>query len=269
MNEGYVEVSQGRIFYRSTGQGEPIVLIHGNFNDHHIWDEQVDPLSSLAQVICYDLRGYGLSSTPTTAFSHVKDLKALLDHLQVEAVTLIGSSLGGSVAVDFALAYPDRIRRLVLVSPSLSGSRYPTKMIWHGIANALRLRFRGPDKAIEAFIHSPFWQYFFPSVHKEEARRKVLANVRNPRNFYRFPLSISGAEKKPALPRLHELDSPTLILISDQDHPYNQKTADTLHRQIHGSALAVFPGCGHLPFVEEPEEFQKQVLGFLRKEGTR
>lgn len=102
----YIEVKGGALFYERKGSGEPIVFIHGNYNDHLIWEEQMERFSTGYDVISYDLRGYGHSDTPRTPFSNVKDLKMLLDTLGLTKVTLVGSSMGGSVAVDFTLAYP-------------------------------------------------------------------------------------------------------------------------------------------------------------------
>jgi len=178
----YADVSRGRIFYTVAGSGEPLILIHGNFNDHGIWNEQVPTLASHYQCIRYDLRGYGRSSTPTAAFSNVEDLKALVDRLGLGKVTLMGSSSGGSIAIDFSLAYPELVRALILIAPSINGNKYPISMMWHGTKN---------------FIN---------------------ANIR---------------------------------------------TANAVHAKIGNSIKITMQGCSHLPFVEEPGEFNRHVLEFL------
>jgi len=263
MIEDYINVEGGQIFYTVSGTGEPLIFIHGNFNDHRIWDEQTRAFSSLYKTIRYDLRGYGLSSTPSAPFSNVEDLKALVDALKLANVTLVGSSLGGGVAIDFTLAYPHLVRGLVLVSPSINGHPYPIRMMWQGIKNFMNVRLQGHERAIESFIANPFWQYFFPTIQKEKARSIVLDNVRTASSFCRFPPSLSAASKPCAINRLHEINIPTYIVISDEDHPFNIKTAETLHQNIRLSSKITVQGCGHLPFIEEPEQFNRSVLNFL------
>lgn len=268
MIQDYVNVDDGRIFYTLSGIGEPIILLHGNFNDHQIWDNQADFLSEHHQVIRYDLRGYGLSSTPNRAFSNVADLKALVDTLKLQKLTLIGSSSGGGVAVDFALAYPKLVQALILVSPSINGKALPAKLMWKGIQNYIRTRLKGHKAAIESFITDSFWQYFFPSISKEEARNTVLLNVRNARNFCRFSPSLATAVKPYAIHRLQEINVPTLVIITEQDHPFNIKTAELVNNTIPQSSKIIMRNCGHLPFVEEPNAFNEIVLDFLRSEES-
>lgn len=268
MARDYLNLNDGQLYYTVSGKGDPVVLIHGNFNDSQIWNEQAAALSTYYKIIRYDLRGYGLSSTPKSSFSNVDDLKALIDSLKLHKVTLIGSSLGGGVAIDFTLTYPDLVQALILVSPSINGHPYPRNMMWQGIKNYILVRLKGREKAIESFITNDYWQYFFPSEKKEEALRKVLTNVRNTNNFCRFSPNLSVPAKPYAISRLHEINIPTLIIIADQDHPFNIKTAETLHQNIKQSSKIMMEDCGHLPFIEKPHEFNHSVLEFLLNRST-
>ncbi|AZS18321.1 alpha/beta fold hydrolase [Paenibacillus lutimineralis] len=109
----------------------------------------------------YDLRGYGLSSTPNSPFSNVNDLKALIDSLKLQNVTLVGSSMGGSVATDFTLTYPHLVKALILVSPSINGNSYPLKMMWQGTKNYINLQ-HNPQKLIRSFFRIPCFLTIFP-----------------------------------------------------------------------------------------------------------
>lgn len=259
----HLHLPDSRLFYRIDGFREPLIFIHGNFNDHRIWDRQADHFRKHVQVIRYDLRGYGQSDTPTAAFSHVDDLKHLMEHLNLDKVILVGSSMGGGIAIDFALAYPERVRGLVLAAPSVTGQRYPLSMLWKGFINFYQLRFRGSRSAIEAFIHDPYWSYFFPSTQNMEAREQVLQNIRNPNNFCRFPPHLAIPPRNSSMKRLDELRIPALIIASDRDHPSNLKTADELARRIPQATSMIIKDCGHLPFVERAEEFNQAVLSFI------
>ncbi|MCA1296249.1 alpha/beta hydrolase [Paenibacillus sp. alder61] len=265
MAEDTLNMDGGHLFYQVSGEGDPVVLIHGNFNDHHIWNEQADSFAAHYKLVRYDLRGYGLSSTPNTSFSNIEDLKTLIDFLKLRNVTLVGSSMGGGIATDFTLTYPHLVKNLILVAPSINGIPYPKMMMWQGTKNFINLRLKGRKKAIDSFIANPYWQYFFPSARKKEARTKLINNVSNPNNFCRFSPSLSVAVKPYAFHRLHEINIPTLIIISDQDHSFNKKSAETLHKNIKSSSKIILEDCGHLPFIEASNEFNQAVLDFLSK----
>jgi pimeloyl-ACP methyl ester carboxylesterase len=118
---GRVDVGGASLYYEVTGAGSPVVLLHGLNLDHHVWDEQVAPLAHAHTVVRYDLRGSGRSTAGSHSGTHAGDLKALLDHLELVGVSLLGLSLGGGVAIDFAIAYPNAVRALILVNPLLEG----------------------------------------------------------------------------------------------------------------------------------------------------
>lgn len=263
MTQDYIDVQDGKLFFTHSGNGEPIIFIHGNFNDHQIWDEQIAFFSPHYNTIQYDLRGYGLSSTPEHPFSYVEDLKTLIDVLQLTDITLVGSSMGGGIALDFTLTYPHLVRSLILVAPTISGAVYPLSISFHGIKNYINTSFKGSTKAIEAFINNPFWHYLLPSAKKETARKMVLANVQNPNNFCSFPPKLITETKPSALHRLHNIQVPTQILIGDGDHVFNKKNATLLSSQLNLATKIEMNNCGHLPFVEEPQQFNSLVYTFL------
>ena len=118
---GFAEVNGTRLYYESRGQGPAVVLLHGGLNDSRLWDEQMRPLSKRFRVVRYDLRGFGRSNAEKVEFWPPEDLRALLDFLKIEKATLVGLSLGGIIAADFALEHPERVERLVLVGPGLRG----------------------------------------------------------------------------------------------------------------------------------------------------
>lgn len=251
------------LFTTIAGSGSPILFIHGNFNDHRIWDEQASYFQQYVQVIRYDLRGYGESSTPTASFSHVEDLKALLMSLNIGKVNLVGSSMGGGIAVDFASAYPEYVQSLVLAAPSISGRRYPLRLMWKGFKNFCNLRFFGSAAAIEAFIRDSYWQYYIPSREHEAAREKVLSQLRNPNNFCRFPPHLAIEPTQSSSRRIHDIQAPALILISDDDHPYNLQTAEYIVKHMPHAHKVVMENSGHLPFVVKPEAFNRIVHTFI------
>ena len=118
---GRVTVDGGSLFYEAAGAGDAIVFIHGGNLDHRMWDAQFVLLQRTHRVIRYDARGFGISSAVDRSFRAPDDLAALLRAHGIAKATLVGLSMGGGIAIDFALAYPDMVHRLVLASPSITG----------------------------------------------------------------------------------------------------------------------------------------------------
>ncbi|MNC57219.1 2-succinyl-6-hydroxy-2,4-cyclohexadiene-1-carboxylate synthase [compost metagenome] len=141
-------------------------------------------------------------------------------------------------------------------------------MLWQGINQHFQVRLKGHEKAIETFIHNPFWQYYFPDSKKEQALQKTVANVRKPVNFCRFSPGLSRGSNPYAINRLEKLHQPVLILIGELDHPFNRETSNILQTQLNKSTITVMQNCGHLPFIEEPEIFNFNLAEFLTTETT-
>ena len=115
---GRVAVEGGTLFYEVRGSGPAVVLLHGGGLDRTMWDPQLEPLLRSFRVVRYDARGHGRSSAPMGPYSMVEDFRLVLDHLGVERAHLVGLSMGGGTALDFATAYPARVHTLALVSTS-------------------------------------------------------------------------------------------------------------------------------------------------------
>ena len=117
--KGTAEVNDTRLYYEVSGSGHPLVLIHGLALDTRMWDDQFQAFSEYYRVIRFDLRGFGNSTLPTgDQYAYFDDLFALLNYLDISQAHILGLSLGGSVAVDFALAYPEATSSLILVDVS-------------------------------------------------------------------------------------------------------------------------------------------------------
>ena len=119
-DSGLFDVEGASLYYEVFGAGSPVVLLHGAAVDHRVWDEQVVPLAHAHTIARYDLRGTG-RSTAGEGGTHTDDLKALVDHLEFQRAALVGQALGARIAIDFAIAYPDAVRALILIDVSLDG----------------------------------------------------------------------------------------------------------------------------------------------------
>jgi pimeloyl-ACP methyl ester carboxylesterase len=116
-----LSVNGGKLYYETTGDGLPVVLIHAGYLDSRMWDSQFETFSRQYQVIRYDVRGYGKSSRSESNYSDAVDLKSILDHLKIDRAVLVGVSMGGRIALDFAVEYIDRVRALVLINFGIRG----------------------------------------------------------------------------------------------------------------------------------------------------
>ncbi|MEO6089989.1 MAG: alpha/beta fold hydrolase [Umezawaea sp.] len=122
----YAPVSgEGRLWTEQSGDGAPVVLLHGSVHDSRLWDGVFPDLALHRTAIRYDARGLGRSTLPTAPFRYEDDLLAVLDHFDVERAALVGLSMGGEVALDFTLEHPERVRSLTLVAASAGGHDWP------------------------------------------------------------------------------------------------------------------------------------------------
>jgi pimeloyl-ACP methyl ester carboxylesterase len=242
--QDYLQMNNTRLFYTVQGEGDPIILIHGSFTDHRIWDEQVDALTRHYQVIRYDQRGFGKSEVPTANFSYFDDLKALIDALGLKEVTLVGSSFGGSVAIDFAIRYPQYVKALILAGPALNGHSYPADFMKETMNLFMVGSSGGPRAVIDHYMTNPYWSYFFPSDEHPESREKVLRIVNEAEKSVSWDYRLISILQPPAKERLGSIKAPTLIVLSDRENPANMEVGEYIHRMVPGSKSVTMDGCG-------------------------
>jgi pimeloyl-ACP methyl ester carboxylesterase len=149
VESGYVQVDGGKIFYEAAGQGPVIIMIHDGLLHRETWNAQFAVFAKHFRVIRWDRRGYGRSSTPTSAFSQLDDLFAVLKGLKVERATLLGCSAGGLLAIHFALDHPQMVTALVLVGPIVTGLGFSDHFTTRGNRGM-----PGPDAPVEQKIDS-------------------------------------------------------------------------------------------------------------------
>jgi pimeloyl-ACP methyl ester carboxylesterase len=254
------------LHYEKTGQGEPVVFIQGANLPMQMWDAQVRYLSAEFQVVRYDVRGFGGSGPrDSVPYQSHADLRALLDHLGIQRAHLVGLSLGGRIAVDFALTYPERVQSLVLADPGLSGFMWDGAAMeaWSGpLIDAIQ---KGDSQlAADMWLKSGFMA---PAMENSELAPRLTQLARaNARVFERADLEVPLSP--PAVDRLHEIRSPTLLLLGERDIADEHRIVERLHRDVANSERVVFPGVGHVANLETPEEFNRVVRAFLRKHSA-
>jgi pimeloyl-ACP methyl ester carboxylesterase len=267
--DDYVEVAGIRLHVRDTGprNAPALVLLHGFGSSLQTWDAWADALSPQYRVIRYDLPGFGLTGAdPSGDYSEARAvaiLSALLDRLGIAKVTLIGNSMGGKLAWEFAAQHPERVEKLVLISPdgfASPGFEYGKKpqvpilvrVLPYTLPKALLRMNLAPAYADPAALNDKIVTRYWDFMRAPDVRAALLA---------RLPQTIL-IDPKPALGRI---EAPTLLLWGEKDGmiPF-ANSADYL-KDIAGSRLAALPNLGHVPQEEAPETSLRPVLAFLKQ----
>ncbi len=258
---GLVPINGHQLYYEMTGKGPTIVMIHGGLVDSRMWDDQFDAFARKGfRVIRYDLCGFGKSDFSMGPLSHVDDLYGLLMHLQVEKASLIGLSLGGMIATDFALERPEMVERLVLTSSALRGYQSPRNELTAAVYRAAEKQ--GMEKAIEMWLDHPFFATGKSTRGYQRRIRQML--VDNFRTWSPTPAPIKWEWPQPiTIERVSAVQLPTLIVIGSKDAANILAIADVLQAKIAGSSKVVMTGVGHQLNMEKPKEYNRLVLSFM------
>jgi len=257
------EINGARIAYDQTGSGEALVLVHAGIADRSMWDDQMEVFAAAYRVIRYDLRGFGDSSMPPDSYAHFEDLRALLDALAVERATLLGISMGGEVVLDTALAYPERVARLILVSTRAAATEVSETMgtVWREADEAYEAGDieRATDVELAGWVVGPDRA---PEAVAPAVRAKARAMIR--RTWERTEEAEERKLEPPRHGRLGEVRVPTLVVAGDRDLPDIEVSVDALVAGIPGARKVTIANAAHLPTMEHPEQFNRLVLEFLR-----
>jgi len=262
MQSGLLKTRGSNLYYETEGDGPAVVLIPGFTLDTRMWADQAAAFRPHYRVIRYDLPGAGRSPPPAGSYAHEEDLADLLDHLDVDKAHVMGLSLGGAIAIDFALAYPERVLSLVPVDTSaLNG--YP----WH---DTLSQWFSAIGKAAndgDMARAKALWLetgWFGPAMLQPAvaARLREIAADYSGWHFHnKNPLR---RPSPPANDRLAEITTPTLVVTGELDLAfYNHPIAERLASTIPNARRLTIPHVGHMASMEAPEVFNDIVLGFL------
>jgi pimeloyl-ACP methyl ester carboxylesterase len=260
---GFAPVNGTRIFYEVRGEGEPLVLIHGGQLDSRMWDSQFDAYGRYFRVLRYDVRGFGGSPLGEGTYSHADDLAALMDYLDMPRAHLLGLSLGGMVATDFAVTYPGRVLSLVLSGPGLTGldAESPEELARY-FAEVVAARDAPPDSVVRLWLSDPLMA---PAAADPRLRPRLERLARENARAWLNNWALRRPPGPPTIARFAEIHVPTLLLVGDRDLPSIFAAVDTLAKAIPGAKKVVIPGAGHMANMEKPGEFDAAVLGFLGK----
>jgi 3-oxoadipate enol-lactonase len=261
---GVLRVDGARLYYQLAGAGEPLVLLHGLGASSADWEYQVPELAQHFQVIVPDFRGHGASDRAGDyrVERFARDTWLLLDRLRVRAPILVGHSMGGAVAMQMALDRPGTVPSLVLANtlPSfLTDTAGKRAMLW---LRLLLMGLLGPRRMSEILTRR-----LYPHPHQAKLRAKIARrNARNDRSVYLA--TIRALTRWSVRDRLGELTLPVLLVASEQDYFEGPEVLRFL-AALPDARLREFAGARHGLPLEQPEQFNRAVLEFLRPAAAR
>jgi len=244
---GFFETGTANLYYEEAGTGIPVIMIHGGLLNASMWDDQFEEFARSYHVIRYDA-----------------DLRALIEGFALEKPIIMGLSMGGYIAIDFALEYPDLPRALVLVSPGLTGYEFKSAEF---IDFSKRIGAAAQSEDTEAIVEAfqTAWtdgprrgpDEIDPAI-REKVRAMVIDNVErwDERNVEYRPLPL-------AIERLDELSVPVLALVGNLDMPGIREIVELIESEASDARTVMVPGVAHLINMEKPKEFNSTVLEFL------
>ena len=268
-----------KLFYEMKGEGFPVIFIHGFGSKKEIWKPQVLELSKKFKTIIFDLRGAGMSDRPNFPYTmemFADDIKGLMDFFHIELTHLIGRSLGGMIAQNFALKYPNCVKKLVLIATS---SKFDQKEAIDSIISnriqELELLRTDPEKA--------FWNKAYFTFHQ-----KFRSNLKShPKKVYYNSFSLetlikdsqinpprpqdimnqgNAMKEHDTLDKLHQIKNQTLLLAASHDRLIPKSSMDEIHKIIPNSTLKIIKNAGHFMTLSKAPEVNNIILEFLENE---
>jgi len=269
--EGYVDVPGGRLWAQWAGEGTAVVLVHAGIADARMWDPQWDPLAARHRVMRYETRGFGRTETEDVRFSNRADLVAVLDAAGVDRAVVVGCSRAGSIVLDTALEYPDRVSAVVWVCGGLSGAGDEETD-----PEMLRL-----EEQQEALAEAGDWagvadidvQIWVDGIGQPKGRVPAVAELVRTMTIETYAQEKVDGQPivldPPAAGRLAELRVPVLAIVGLLDPPSTAANGSALEAGVADIRRIDLPDVAHLPNLEQPEWFTETLLRFLAEVDAR
>jgi pimeloyl-ACP methyl ester carboxylesterase len=259
-----IKVDGASLVAEVAGSGECAVLLHAGVADRRMWRTTCAALSPHFRTIAYDRRGFGGTASPDEAFRHVDDLDAVLEHSGCGSAHLVGCSQGGRIAIDYALAKPEKVLSLVLAAPALTGAPAPESFpdaierLMQELEEAENKNDIDKVNALEAhlWLDGPL----SPANRVSGSIRDLFLDMNG--RALRHPPLTKEQSCASATDQLHRLKQPALVICGDRDFPHIQERSQWIAGQIAGARHFVMAGCAHLANLEQPAVFNDAVRKF-------
>ncbi len=258
----YADLGENRLHYEESGEGTPLIFLHGFSLDRRMWRPQAVLLSLKYRVICPDALGHGRSDCPKTGYSRahrVEDLAKFVDTLKIDRFHLVGLSMGGSTAIGFALKYQERLVSLTLASTGAAG--YSVSRKFEKLDQVARKD--GVELARQKWLD---WSLAWYRRDRKDVGQLIETMMDNYSGAVWADPMRGRYPKEQDLDRVHNIAVPTLIMAGELDRVF-ASLAGKLNRRISGSILKVYEGIGHMLNLETPDRFNADLEPFLENAG--
>ena len=270
-----IQVNGARLYTKSCGEGEPMLIIHGGPGlDHSYLLPHLYGLSNYFNLIFYDQRASGKSSAdlPFTIETFVEDIESIRNHYGISQLHLMGHSWGGYLAMKYALKYPERLHSLILLNSMAPSDSL--RLLELNAVDSLESAFYQPE--IDTIINSQeyklhqavaFEKLFRVMFKKDfyDPQRVSELTLTFPEAFFDNSLKLQSMnpemETYNIIPELRQLPIPSLIFYG-VDEPAAEIIGPVLWENIEGSELIILPRCGHFPFIEQPTRLFEKIISF-------
>ncbi len=256
----FVESPGTKIYWDELGQGAPVLLIMGLGWASNMWHRTRPILAARHRTLAFDNRGAGRSDVPPGPYSIAtlaSDAAAVLDAAGVEAAHLIGASMGGMIAQEFALQYPNRVRSLILACTAAGG---PGAV--QAEPEVLQMLFRregNPRERAEAAV--PF--LYDASTPRERIERDLEVLSEWYPNLDGYMAQLQGILGWEAYSRLPRISAPTLVIHGEKDRLVPPGNADVIASRVPGAQLVKLPNASHILMSDQPIPAHHAMLEFL------
>jgi 3-oxoadipate enol-lactonase len=254
--------------YQVAGTGPAVVLVHGFGLDMRMWDRQFAALAGDFRVVRYDCRGFGTTGPfdPAVPYTHAADLVALLDHLELGKAALVGLSFGGRVALQTALAAPDRVLALALLDAVLDGVPWDSES-QDGLAEVSRqVAAGGVAAGRTAWLAHPL----FAAARQDPALAGQLSvMVADFPGQHWLGLDPHRPDDPRPLDVLEQVTVPALVAAGEHDVPGFLAMTETLARRLPAAEVVLVKDAGHMVNMEQPDVVNDMLTQFLRRVSVR
>jgi pimeloyl-ACP methyl ester carboxylesterase len=241
VKSGYAPVNGIKIWYATFGRGAPVILLHGGLANSNYWGLLVRALAPHYRVIVMDSRGHGRSSRDARPYGYdlmASDVLALMDYLKVDKAALVGWSDGAIIGLDIALHHPERLTKLFAFAANSDPS------------------------AVKDVEHDPVFSAFIARARKEYENLSPTPNEYDA--FLKQIEKMWDSEPHWTADDLHKIRVPTWIVDADHDEAIKRENTLFMADNIPGSGLLIQPQVSHFSFLQDPAQFNGDVLHFLQ-----
>ena len=240
LHSGLAPVNGIKVWYAEFGHGRPVILLHGGLSNANYWGKQVRALDRRYRVIVMDSRGHGRSSRNEQPYGYdlmAADVIGLMDHLKIKKAAIVGWSDGAIIGLDIAMHHPERVAKLFAFAANSDPS---------GVAD---------------IAHSKVFNDFIARAGKEYERLSPT-----PKQYKQFVDQITKMwETQPhwTAADLEKIHVPTWIVDADHDEAIKRENTEFMAAHIPGAGLLLQPEVSHFSFLQDPEQFNDDLLHFL------